>query len=184
MKHLILSLLLIVTSSSFAGSIAKSASATSPIEVGKTIKNSQSSDAKGKMIKAHDLVKKENAVFVFFRGQWCPFCMKHIKTLSSLEAKLKETKSKLYLVSAENTKKAKKLQKQFPNFTVIADVNGKLMSDFGIAFNSGRGILPVPAVYLVSAKDKKVVFAHADKNYRKRLPVADIETALDNFVEE
>ena len=57
----------------------------------------------------------------------------------------------------------------------------KLMAEFGVAFNSGRGILPIPAVYLVSSKDNKVVFAHADKNYRKRLEANKIEEALSNF---
>ena len=51
--------------------------------------------------------------------------MKHVKTLKDLAPKLAENNAKLYLVSAESAKKAKRLQSKYPEFTVLADVNGK-----------------------------------------------------------
>ena len=181
MPKFILSLLLLLMTSSFAGEIAKNANETSPLEVDTKVKNSKTYDASGEKTSMKKMLREGNAVFVFFRGQWCPFCMRHLNTFKDLPAKLKKVNAKLYIVSAEAPKTAKKLQKRFPEFTVLSDNEGELMADFGIAFKSGRGILPVPAVYLVEKKSKKVVFAFSDKNYRNRLAADKIAEALKNF---
>ena len=180
-KTLVALLFSLCSLTAFTGELAKNAQETQPAQVGEKLVETSTFTAKGKQITTKKILAKKNAVFVFFRGQWCPYCMKQLIGLKALKKDLKKAKAKLYVISAEGPKKSRKLQKRFKNdFTVISDKDASLMKAFGVGFNSSRGVLPVPALYLINQK-AEIVFAHYDRNYSKRLSVEEVKTALKKF---
>ena len=53
------------------------------------------------------------AIFLFYRGNWCPFCMAQIKELSKEYQKIKEQGAALVFVSPQSPKHTKSLAKKF-----------------------------------------------------------------------
>jgi len=47
--------------------------------VGYKLKDFSSTDQNGNKIQLSELLKKGKVVIVFYRGQWCPVCMPHLK---------------------------------------------------------------------------------------------------------
>ena len=157
-------------------------------------------DNSGKTIDLKALLKTHKAVLLFFyRGQWCPYCNKHIQQLQdSLEL---FTKKDVYVIgvtpeTGENINKT--VAKTHASFSMIPDAGYKIMKaydvnytldaamvtkykGYGIDLEANNGntdhVLPVPATYLIS-KSGKIIYVHFDKDYKKHPPLATILAAL------
>ncbi len=49
------------------------------LKVGDKVKDFSSVDQNGNKIQLSELLKNGKVVIVFYRGQWCPVCMPHLK---------------------------------------------------------------------------------------------------------
>lgn len=179
--------------------IASSAKETTPIKTGDQLPDVSVVDANGEAVKLSSLHEKGPVVIVFFRGSWCPICTQHFQDLIKTHPEIAKTGATLVAISpdtAENTQaNTTKLQTPFP---LLSDSDLSATKAFGLAFQvddatlvkyKGFGIdlekasgknhhsLPVPAVYIVD-KSGKIVFAHSDPDYTKRLDAAKIVTEL------
>ena len=157
-------------------------------------------DNAGKTLDLQALLKSHKAVVLFFyRGQWCPYCNKHIQQLQD-SLQLLTTKG-AYVVgvtpeTAENIDKTiskthasfslvqdkdYKIMKAYDvNYTVNADLYGKLKS-YGVDLEANNGntdhVLPVPATYVID-RSGKIIYVHFDKDYTKRASVSSILAKL------
>jgi peroxiredoxin len=192
MKHLtILSLALFCFIQAFAQSGLKSG-AQAPAFSGV--------DNTGKKVELGQLLKNHKAVVLFFyRGQWCPYCNKHIKELQDSLGLL--TAKGAYVVgvtpeTAENISKT--IEKTHASFSIIQDKDYHIMKAYDVNYvlddktvNQYRNwhvnldeingntdhVLPVPATYVID-NTGKITFVQFDKDYRKRASVADLLQAL------
>jgi peroxiredoxin len=125
---------------------------------------------------------------VFYRGGWCPYCVKQLAGLEDAATRLRAAGWTVLALSPDRPADlAAKPAVGGP--LLLSDTSGAAMRSFGVAFRvdaatieryAGYGIafharaedaaplLPVPAVFLVGA-DGTVRFAHADADFRKRL---------------
>jgi peroxiredoxin len=153
-------------------------------------------DNLGKNITLKGLLKTHQAVLLFFyRGQWCPYCNKHIQQLQDSLQLL--TAKGIYVVgvtpeTSENITKT--VEKTHASFSMVQDKGYKIMKAYDVNFtmdpsmvtkyktygidlerNNGNtdNVLPVPATYLID-KSGKIVYVQFDKDYRKRASVTDI----------
>lgn len=138
-------------------------------------------------------------VVTFYRGGWCPFCVKQLKELDSQISSLATMGAQLVAISpetAENVRKTK--SKNDLHFTMLPDPSSELarklklvskvsdevvreMEGLGISLKDSQGNsnneLPVPATFVVG-QDRKIAYAYANANYTERADVKDILSAL------
>jgi peroxiredoxin len=169
-------------------------------KVGETAPNIKGIDQNGKTINSVDILKEQKILLIFYRGYWCPHCRKH---LASVQKYLDEfTKKGVYVivVSPEKVEKTVETSKKLKaNFSIVHDVDNKIMNDYGVAFEvnnenvpsyygfvskkvveyniENNNVLPVPATYLIGS-NHKFLYVHFDPDYKKR---SDLEELLNTL---
>jgi peroxiredoxin len=143
-----------------------------------------------------DSLKKGPVVLIFYRGQWCPVCNRH---LSNLQDSLKLIYDKGATVIAVSPEKPlllnKTAEKTGAQFTLLYDKDYKICDAFDVTFqpekktrfiyNNALGAdlknahsddserLPVPATFVIN-KEGIIVWRQFDINYKNRSNVDDI----------
>jgi len=157
-------------------------------------------DNLGKIIDLKAILKSHKAVVLFFyRGQWCPYCNKHIQQLQDSLQYLTTKGAYVVGVTPETDENINKtIQKTHASFSLIHDSGYKIMKayqvdyvlddptlakykNFGVDLEKGNGntdhVLPVPATYVINSEGK-IVYVHFDKDYRKRASISQILATL------
>jgi len=170
------------------------------LKVGHTIPDVAVKTAEGKSLSLRDAVKSNPAVLIFYRGGWCPYCMKHLQALMEIEDDLKKAGYQILAISADQPKKIAETPKRDElNYQLLSDSSMEAAKAFGITFKvpddlvtkykndyqidieaaSGEShhVLPHPAVYLVD-RQGVVRFAHVNPNYKVRLDPKAIMKAV------
>ncbi len=193
MKKIILCLLI-----SFTASFVM---AQSGLKVGDAAPAFTATDNAGNKLSLNKLLKENKYVVLFFyRGQWCPYCNKHI---SELQDSLQTLTSKgAYVVGVTpetNTAISKTVDKTGASFSMISDGGYAIMKDYKVDFmmeedavekyktygvdltkNNGNAEvrLPVPATYIIDHAGK-IKFMHFDKDYKRRASVKTLAAAMN-----
>lgn len=126
------------------------------------------------------------AVFLFYRGNWCPLCMAQIDELVERYKDMDELGISVCLVSSQSESQTKRLadRKGVP-FRYLIDKNNKAAETLDIAVNSGVPI-GIPGDYpentamptlIVTNEKGTIVFSDQTDNYRVR-PEPDIFLAI------
>lgn len=193
---LIICLLLVNALNLFAQENYKSEKEVKGIEVGTLIENFIAFDAKGNEFNLAQELKNGPVIILFYRGQWCPVCNKHLSMLQDSLPFITRKGAKIVAVSPEKPEKIEKtIKKTKADFTILYDEGYKISNIFDVtflpsgntrtAYNTLLGAdlknahandsqqLPVPATYIIG-QDGKVVWRHFDTNYKKRASVAEI----------
>jgi len=147
------------------------------LQVGKAMPNVELKDADGNIVSLNSFFNAP-AVFLFYRGNWCPFCMAQIKELSKEYQKIKDKGAALVFVSPQSPKHTKHLAKKFDipaHFLIDQDLkaatelqlfhkNGTPTGMEVLGFDSDN-ILPT----LIVTDSKGIIrFADLTDNYRLR----------------
>lgn len=157
-------------------------------------------DNSGKKLDLQALLKKHKSVVLFFyRGQWCPYCNKHIQQLQDSLQVLTSKGAYIIGVTPETGENINKtIEKTHASFSIIQDKDYKIMKAYDVNYvmdagmvgkykshgvdleqNNGNTdhVLPVPATYIIN-KTGKITYVQFDKDYRKRPSVAAIAKEL------
>ncbi|MES2276436.1 MAG: peroxiredoxin-like family protein [Bacteroidota bacterium] len=153
-------------------------------------------DNSGKTLDLKALLKTHSAVvLMFYRGQWCPYCNKHLQQLQD-SLQLLTAKNVYVIAVTPETQDAigKTIEKTHASFSLVHDEGYKIMKDYKVDYvmddamvtkykgygvdlekNNGNAdhMLPVPATYIIG-KNGKITYVHFDKDYRNRLAVSSI----------
>lgn len=135
------------------------------------------------------------AVLIFYRGSWCPFCMRHLADLATVSGDIKKLGVQLVAISPDLPAGLKAaIEKDKVDYSLYSDAKAELIKKFGLAFKvddatverykgfgvdlekvSGEShhILPVPAVYVVDASGT-IRYAHYQPDYKVRLSGAAV----------
>ena len=191
------SLLFLPAAKADDSAIAKAAEETKPIERGTKMPDAVVRDSNGVEATLRELTAGKTTVLVFFRGGWCPICTRHTGQLIKAYPQIQSKGGQLIAISPDSPESTTSNQsKNSIPFPVYSDSDLNAAKAFGLAFKvddatvkkyKGFGIdlesasgrdhqsLPIPAVFIVDASGK-IVFAHSDPDYKKRLdPAAIIE---------
>jgi peroxiredoxin len=158
-------------------------------------------DNSGKNIDLKTILKSHKAVVLFFyRGQWCPYCNKHIKQLQDSLQLLTGKGAYVIGVTPETGENINKtIEKTHASFSIIEDKGYKIMKaydvnytvddgtfsklkGYGIDLEKNNGnkdhVLPVPATYIID-KSGKITYVHFDKDYTQRPSISTMANALN-----
>ena len=167
---------------------------------------------KAPIIKAYDLngnlvnmeveLKNKQLVLIFYRGVWCPVCIRYLKNLQDSLNYIENLGAKVIAITPEVDEKAKSTEsKTGATFRIISDSSEKWMKEYDVWFevtgyyqtkvnvgrlgdiasNNGKdkAILPVPATYVID-KNGIIKYVQFDYNYKKRATVLDIMNVIKN----
>jgi peroxiredoxin len=162
-------------------------SKTEPIKIGGVAPDFSLSDQNGKTVTLSKVGKP--TVLVFYRGFWCPFCARQLAELRSL-LKSDDTIA-LYAISVDGAEKSKGLAAKIAkdgkgdlNFPLLSDPGNKTIDAYGLFDPAyvGQGIegIPHPAV-LILDKNRRIVWAKVESDYKIRPTNADIRAELDKL---
>lgn len=166
------------------------------LKVGDKAPDFSATDQNGKQTDLKTELKKNKSLVVFFyRGEWCPYCNKHIQQLQDSLQLLTAKGAMVIGVTPETSESLKKtIAKTKASFPMLSDKNNAIMkaykvdyvmaSDmvakyktYGIDLNKSNGnetsTLPVPATYIID-KNGTIKFVHFDKDYKKRASVKEM----------
>lgn len=146
-----------------AGGVDGSFSTT--LEVGKAPIDFSSIDADGNEIVLSEYVGKSGVMLIFYRGNWCPFCVSHLDDIQNLFPLLKEHNIQLLALSPDDAAASEKLAKKFDQpYVFVEDKDLAIAGAYGIKRDEK---LPHPAVVLID-KAGEVVWFYVGEDYKQR----------------
>ena len=156
-------------------------------------------DLHGKPFDSQELLKKSKLIVIFVRGRWCPFCVTTLEAWRDRSAEIQAAGAKLVAISPMTERQAAFTadQHKLP-FPILCDTANGVARSFGLVYRVSteqeslyRSVfinlpqqngddsweLPIPATIAVD-EDGKILFAHADADYRHRAEPADVLRAI------
>lgn len=187
-----------------AGSGSKYAAPTAeevkPIKVGESFPIARVKSEDGKTAKLYKTLQGQPAVVVFYRGHWCPYCMKHLAALQEVAAELEGMGVKLVAVTPDKPEYIAEAKKKANlTFPIYSDGELEMAQAMGVAFkldpqtaerykthlveSTGydTGQLPVPSVFLKD-KDNKIQFVFFNPDYKVRLSNEELLAAVKKML--
>lgn len=166
------------------------------LSVGQTAPDFSANDIHGSIYHLRAALPKGPVVLIFIRGQWCPFCNKHLSHLQDSLSLIYGRGASVVVVSPEKSEFIKKtIEKTGAKFSILYD-EGYIISDAydltfrpdsitRLMYNTALGAklkdahsdeserLPVPATYIID-KNGIIVWRQFDRDYKKRSTITDI----------
>lgn len=122
-------------------------------------------DSDGKPVQLSSVSAEQPVLLLFYRGEWCPFCMDQLDSIKAVLPELKQYGVQLIAVSPDDVATSQNTRRQFgQGFLFWSDASGNAMKAYGIDRDDG---LPHPAVYLIG-KGGELKWYYASEDYKKR----------------
>ena len=154
-------------------------------------------DALGRPVRLRDLGP---AVFVFYRGGWCPYCNLQLRAWQRELPALRAAGVALVAISPQTPDASLSTQeKNDLDFAVLSDSEGLAARGFGILYDLPPALvalytrfghdlpringqigwaLPIPGTF-AAGTDGRLVFGRAEADYRRRVEPAAVLAALN-----
>ncbi len=168
----------------------------SGLQVGDTVKSFRAISQDSSVFSLDAALEKGPVVIMFYRGQWCPVCNRHMKRVQDSLGLISETGAQLIAISPEKPEYlAKSAKKTGASFTLLYDsayaigeqfkvvfqpsktdrlkYNSLLGANLDEAHSDGSERLPVPATYILN-QDGVIIWRHFNPDYKIRASVSEI----------
>lgn len=166
------------------------------LQVGDTVKSFQAISQDSSLFRLDSALQKGPVVIMFYRGQWCPVCNRHMKKVQDSLGFINETGAQLIAISPEKPEYlTKSAEKTGAIFTLLYDSAYAIGEQFQVVFkpssvdrlkynsllgakldqahsdNSER--LPIPATFILN-RDGVIIWRHFNPDYKIRASVSEI----------
>jgi len=112
--------------------LARAETIPSALKVGDSIPDVILRTVEEKEVSLRKLVSDKPAVLVFYRGGWCPFCNRHLQSLSSIEEDLTKEGMQLIAISMDQPSKLREtMLKDKLHYTLLSDSDANAVKAFG-----------------------------------------------------
>lgn len=129
------------------------------------------------------------SIFIFYRGNWCPFCMAQIKEMVSKHKELSDRNINTIFISSQPHEFSKKLtQKHSLDFQFLVDVDGKVAKQLDIFEKNGLPLgfqmfgfeadTTLPTIIITDSKEK-IIYTNQTDNYRVRPEPSELLKVID-----
>lgn len=166
------------------------------LAVGEDISNFTVTDNRGNRQELYELLSKGKVIIIFYRGQWCPFCMPFLRKIQTQLLEFYVRGASVLLVTPEKQERIQTtLSKTETTIPIIYDEDYKLMNLFDVSFKPSRAerlmcnlmlranlknshsdrsqTLPIPATFIIN-QNRKIQWRHFDKNFKLRASIREI----------
>lgn len=155
-----------------------SASAQSDVfglKVGDVAPDFSLSDQNERVFKLSKALEKGPVVVFFYRGQWCPFCVKYMRNYQDSLQLIKDKGAQLVGISPQQeTAVQKSIEKTGATFPLLMDYNKKVAFKYNTLLKEdmpNEEAYPVPALYVIG-KDGKIKYVDFPDSFTKRANVS------------
>ena len=162
-----------------------------PIKNSEKVPSAIVNDAKGNEIDLKDYINDKPVIVVFYRGGWCPYCIRHLSALGEIKKEIDALGFELIAITPDSFDKlpVSKEKSGDLGYQLFSDKSTNAINAYGIGWKisdelylkyknsykmdleewSGKKhhILPVPSVFII--KDGVIQFQHVNPNYSERL---------------
>jgi len=147
------------------------------LKVGNTLPLLRFENAEKETVTSSDFAGTPS-IFIFYRGNWCPFCMAQIKEIVARHDELIDRNVNTIFISSQPHSFSKNLTKKYPlDFQFLVDIDGEVAKQLHIFESHGLplgfqifGFKPhthLPTVIITDA-DEKILYSNQTDNYRVR----------------
>ena len=153
-------------------------------------------DQNGKTVNLKQALKNGPVVMLFYRGQWCPVCNKHLSQLQDSLQQIYDKGATVVAISPETSEFLKQTRvKTNASFTLLYDKNYAIEDAFDVTFKPEDKLirlyneklnaqleishsdesdrLPVPATFIINKKGI-IIWRQFNPDYKIRASVKDI----------
>jgi len=121
---------------------------------------------------------KSPVMLLFYRGDWCPYCVDQLADYQSLLPELKKYNIQLVAISPDNTASIENAQRKFgQSYQFLSDEGLKVTRQYGIGNEKN---LPHPALFLIDEKGI-LLWYYASKDHETRPSAAQVEKIIQNL---
>ncbi|WP_165923777.1 peroxiredoxin-like family protein [Bosea sp. BK604] len=153
----------------------------------------------GRLVHSADLLASGPLVVSFYRGSWCFYCESELTALRDAHPAIVAAGGRIVAIAGEAGGRSAATKRDFAlPFEVLSDLDLGLSLSFGLVFPVSEEVraiyqeigfdlarfngndswfLPIPATYVI-ASDGRIIAAHVDPDFRKRMEPADIVATL------
>ncbi|WP_158903476.1 peroxiredoxin-like family protein [Burkholderia sp. L27(2015)] len=159
-------------------------------------------NAQGKSVSLSQALRDGPVVVTFYRGAWCPYCNLQLRAYQRSLPEITALGGRLMAVSAQLPDKSLfTVEQNALEFDVLSDVGNRVARAFGLVYTlpdelraaliaNNKALplfngddsweLPVPATYVIG-RDRRIVLASVQIDYRQRLAPEAIVASLQNI---
>ncbi len=172
----------------------------SPLALGDVAPTILGTDQFGRAVNTTELLPEHKILLIFYRGNWCPHCKKHLAKLQDNIEDLSDKNVKVLVVTPEKFEQINKTSKNWnASYSILHDTDNEIMEAYHVAFEVNQGnvpnyfeavsqkvaenngadnmVLPVPATYLIG-NDGRIIYVQFDPNYKNRSDFDEIKKYL------
>lgn len=166
-----------------------------PLFIGDKAPNFLALDQNEQRVSLKDRLQGGPVVIVFYRGEWCPHCNRHMSQIQDSLSMILDAGASVIAITPEKGEKIEKtVKKSGASFSIVYDENHRIMDKYqvtfklsgwkrfiyafgGININKASGnkdnALPVPAIYII-APDGTIYSSHFNEDYTERMQVIEM----------
>lgn len=159
----------------------------SALAVGARLPDFQVEDLDQRIVRSDELTRR-TALWLFYRGNWCPFCMAQIREIAAQYRQLAERGVDVLLVSPQPQGHTQSLAQRFEvPMRFLTDRDNRAAARLGILAEGGlpAGMqvlgydpdVPMPTAF-ITAPGGRIVYSDLTQNYRVRPEPAEFLRAL------
>ncbi|VAW65416.1 Alkyl hydroperoxide reductase subunit C-like protein [hydrothermal vent metagenome] len=129
----------------------------------------------GEMLSLSDYKDKQAVLLLFYRGEWCAYCMDQLDTYQALLPELEKYQIQLLAISPDGKSAIEHTSRRFGQSYIF-------LSDEGLAvakrYNVGNAKgLPHPSLFLID-RQGKLVWYYASTNHKVRPTARQVEAII------
>lgn len=183
--------------------VPEAAERVSPLLISRSVPDLTLNNVDGEPVNLRQAAAEQPAMFVFYRGGWCPYCSAHLADLAELEDEILDAGVRIYAISADDPQSlAESRTEEDIGYTLLSDPQREVSRAFGVAFrisdeqeaerlaettgqsmeNDGSFIQNVPAVFLVDT-DGAIRFQYVNPDYTIRIDAEVLMAAVHNSLD-
>ncbi|WP_111977809.1 peroxiredoxin family protein [Algibacillus agarilyticus] len=122
-------------------------------------------NSNNKTVELNDILKSKHAMLVFYRGEWCPFCISNLSSFETILPELEAFNVQLVAISPDSVQTNQNTQRKFgQDYLFLSDENHKTSMTYGIKTNKDY---PHPGVFLINQQGK-IVWFYVSENVKER----------------
>jgi peroxiredoxin len=146
------------------------------LKVGETVASFKLKNAANEIVSSQTILLQQHMMLLFYRGDWCPFCMSQMEDLQALLPLLKDFNIRLVAVSPDPVATVKNTERRFgKDYLFLSDPDLKVIRQFGI---ENEKQLPHPSIFLVDSEGI-LLWYYSSADYKVRPTASQLKEILE-----
>jgi len=123
----------------------------------------------------------QRVMLVFYRGDWCPYCMDQLDNYQSLLPELENLNIRLLAISPDDSKAIQNTRRRFgQDYTFLSDADREVIRRYGIISSEN---LPHPALFLID-EHGVLRWYYASSDHKTRPSSAQVDRIIRKIFTE